>query len=411
MRHARGKVSLRSVTLLVASMVLVAAVFPAIAAAATPKPPLVLSKTVMVKAAPFKIYGKMSPLLKGKKVSVMIRKPGRTFWTTVGTPTIGKTGTYSLTYTPKLGGTFLVQSQYGSTKLGLSRVATMKCLKGPGVRYELKMSSTTSTRDSGLWEALKVNFIQQCPEYATKARFVGTGAAIADGCNGNADVLLVHSPVQEVAFMKGIAADGSTCAYKGLTRFKVMYNDFILVGPKTDPADIGISDTAKTAFGKVAAKESKFWSRNDKSGTNTKEKEIWKSIGDPQLTAAGKPQAWYQASGTMGMAAALSACDQGNGYTLSDRATWMNWLNLQDFKPGSTTEKNVSIEIVNEGDSTYFNQYSVMEVAKAKNWEGAQDFRRWIMSSAAQAIIRQYGEDTFGKALFIPNAGSYPAGS
>ncbi len=403
MREVKGRARVRNALLLLTSMMLVAsAVVPTLAAAAAiPKSTLLMSTIYMPTAKSFTISGRISSSLKGKRMVVEIRKPGRTFWTAVGSPLISKSGTWSLKYSPKLGGKFFVRARYSK---GYSRTGTLTVKKGPRPTT-LLLASTTSTRDSGLWEALKPLFRAQCPEYSVKATFVGSGAAMALGGSGDADVLLVHSPAAELDFMKGIVA-GAKTPYKGLTRYKVMYNDFILVGPKSDPANISISESAKTAFGKINSSNSPFWSRNDASGTNAKELSIWKSLGDPQ-----KGQSWYKASGTMGMAQALAACDENSAYTLADRGTWLNWLNLQPFVKDAngkdTKVKDVKIEIVNQGDPTYFNQYSVIEVAKAKNWEGAQDFRRWIMSPAAQSIIREYGIDTFDQALFKPNAGTY----
>jgi len=390
MHHLKGRVSVRKALLLLTSLMLVAtALMPAIAAAATPTSTLKTSTIYMATAKPFAISGKTSTSLKGKRMAVEIRKPGRAFWTLVGTPLISKYGTWSHKYTPKLGGKFYIRARYSKS---YTRTASLTVRKGPGVKYQTLLASTTSTRDSGLWEALRPAFLMACPEYSVKATFVGSGAAIALGGSGDADVLLVHSPVQEIAFMNGIVA-GKPSTYKGLTRHSVMYNDFVLVGPKTDPANIGLNDTAKVAFGKVASSKSEFWSRNDNSGTNTKEKEIWASIGNPQTG-----QSWYKASGTLGMAQCLSAANQSSGYTLSDRGTWLNMVNMGTVK---------DLEIVNQGDDSYWNPYSVIQVAKARNWEGSQDFSSWIRSAPAQLIIKEYGESTFGQPLFYPYAGKW----
>jgi tungstate transport system substrate-binding protein len=174
-----------------------------------------------------------------------------------------------------------------------------------------------------------------------------------------------------------------------------MYNHFLLVGPKTNPAGITLTESAQSAFGKIASTGSTFISRNDNSGTNAKEKEIWAALGNPQT---GK--SWYKATGTMGMAQALAAANDGStgGYTLADNATWLM----------SSRLKTVSnLQIANEGNAAYFNQYSVIEISGARNAEGAQDFRRWIMSPSVQAVIAEYGNDWYGVSLFIPNAGSY----
>ena len=374
-------------------------------ALAVPTPTIRLSTSYQPVAAKLKISGYLGTRYKGRPVTVQIKKPGRTFWSTA-TPkdvTIRDTGYYRAYYTPMLAGKYYVRTRYANSKgTTYSRTASFTVAKGPGEKYEILLGSTTSTRDAGLWEALKPLFLKSCPEYTVKATFVGSGAAIALGGSGNADVLLVHSPSQEVDLMNGIVA-GTPSAYRGKTRFKVMYNDYVLVGDKNDPANIDTTEPAVSAFQKIASTESTFWSRNDKSGTNTKEKEIWAlcTPPNPQIETADpltyKP--WYKASGTMGMAQALAATNNTTGsYTLSDRGTWLNAKQL-----GMTG----NLAIINEGDSNYFNQYSVIEIDGAKNWQGAQDFSRWIRTAAVQEVIRTYGVDTSGQALFVPNAGSW----
>jgi tungstate transport system substrate-binding protein len=267
---------------------------------------------------------------------------------------------------------------------------------------------------------LKPAFLADCPEYTLKGVFVGSGTAIAYGGSGDADVLLTHSPAAEINFMNGLVGTNPPVPskYRGKSRYKVMYNHFYLVGTKANPAGISESQSAKSAFQSIATNGSDFWSRNDGSGTNAKEKEIWKSLS-PSNPQVGKT--WYKATGTLGMAQALANVNNANtGYTLSDSATWLNWLNLQpdllDAKGkatpdpdtgGYTNIKDVNIKIINQGDATYFNQYSVIEVDGAKNREGAQDFSNWIRSPKAQALIGQYGQVSYGKPLFVPNQGSY----
>jgi tungstate transport system substrate-binding protein len=387
MRQTKGSwVRRRTVLLLVAAVLASLLVAPQVASAYTPST-LKTSVVYMPVAKNFTVSGTAIRTLRGKKLSVEIRKPGRTFWTTVGSATASKTnGAWALKYMPKLGGKFYVRARYGTANL--TRTAPLTVKKGPGVRYEVTLASTTSTRDSGLWEALYPAFRSACPEYSVKATFVGSGAAIALGGTCDADVLLVHSPKAEDDFMKGIVA-GKPSECKGLSDYRVMYNDFVLVGPTANPADVTLGETAKNAFDKVATKKATFWSRNDNSGTNTKEKEIWATLGNPQTG-----QSWYKASGTLGMAQALAACNESGGYTLSDRGTWLNMVNLGTVK---------NLKIVNEGDAMYFNQYSVMQVTGARNWEGAQDFSRWIRSAQAISIIKEYGVSTFGTALFTPN--------
>jgi tungstate transport system substrate-binding protein len=399
MRHMKGLPLYRRAVLVAAgAMMLAVTVAPAIAAAAVPHSTLSTTYMYMPVAKSFTISGKIAKSTHGKYMTIEIRKPGRTFWTPVATSKIGTTGAWHIHYTPKLGGKFYVRARYGTTAAGLSRTATVTVRKGPGVKYQILLASTTSTRDAGLFEALKPMFLAACPEYTVKATFVGSGAAIALGGSGDADVLLTHSPAAEVSFMSGLV--GSPLAavpHHGVRRYKVMYNDYVLVGPTANPAGILAGDSALVAFGKIANTDSTFWSRNDASGTNSKEKEIWALLSNPQTG-----QSWYKASGTMGMAQALAAANDAStgGYTISDRATWMNATSLGMTK---------ALKIVSENDATgrYNNQYSVIEVSSPRNWEGARDFSLWIRSATGQAVIRDYGLDTYGKSLFIPNAGSY----
>ncbi|MDZ4169646.1 MAG: substrate-binding domain-containing protein [Coriobacteriia bacterium] len=408
MRQGMGtRFSTRVVAAFVFAIMVAALVAPAVAGAAVPAPTIALSTSLQATAKPVTISGSMGKAYRGKTVTVQVRKPGRAYWSSATSKdtTLSSLGRYSIRYTPKLAGKFYFRVRYNATPPKYSRTVSMTVKKGPSTKTEVFLSSTTSTRDSGLFEALKPMFLNDCPEYTIKAQFVGTGAAIALGGTGDADVLLTHSPSQEVAFMNGLV-DGKASAYRGKSRYKVMYNDYVLVGPTANPAACETSETATSAFGKIAGTSSTFWSRNDKSGTNTKEKEIWALIDSPQIDAAASTTAttvfmpWYKASGTMGMAQALAASNDGasGGYTLSDRGTWLNAKALGLTK---------NLKIVNEGDANYFNQYSVIEVGGARNWEGAQDFSQWIRTPKAQEIIRTYGVSTYGQALFIPNQGSW----
>ena len=392
MRHTQGMPLMRRATLIIAGAIMAAALVTPAFASALMKPTIRTSSLYQPVAKSFTISGRVSSSLHGKHILVRVRKPGRTFWTTVGSYTISKTGRYSMSYFPKLGGKFYVRAVYSAKSY--SRIASLTVKRGPGKKYVLRLSSTTSTQDSGLFEALLPQFEAQMPEYDLQPIFVGSGAAIANGGTGAADVLLTHSPAAELDFMKGIVA-GAASAHKGLTRYKVMYNHFVLVGPKSNPAGITLTESAQSAFAKIASTGSTFYSRNDNSGTNAKEKEIWAALGNPQT---GK--SWYKATGTMGMAQALAAANDGStgGYTLADNATWLMASRLKTVS---------NLQIINEGDSAYFNQYSVIEVKGARNAEGAQDFRRWIMTAAVQKVIREYGVDWYGVSLFIPNAGSY----
>jgi tungstate transport system substrate-binding protein len=243
-------------------------------------------------------------------------------------------------------------------------------------RSDLFLASTTSTQDSGLFDELIPAFEAAYPQYVVKVTAVGSGEAMKLGENKDADVLLVHSPAAEQEFMNN--------GY-GTERRDVMYNDFIIVGPPDDPAGIKGMTSAADAFAQIASSESQFFSRGDNSGTNAKELTIWKAAG---IEPAGE---WYQATG-QGMGDTLTVSSEKQGYTLSDRATY---LSLRD---------GLDLEILVEGDEALFNQYGVIVVTDATNEQGATDFMIWITSPEAQQLIGEFGVEKYGQPLFTPNA-------
>ena len=211
---------------------------------------------------------------------------------------------------------------------------TTAIVRNPG---DVILASTTSTKDSGLFDVLIPAFEKDNPAWKVKVVAVGSGAAIKLGEQKDADVLLVHSPADEKAFMdKGL----------GEERRDVMYNDFIVVGPTEDPAGIKGMNVAADAFKKIADTESTFISRGDKSGTNAKELTIWKAAG---IEPSGP---WYQKIG-QGMGEALRISNEKKAYTLSDRATY---LSMKDA---------LQLDILVEGDTALFNQYGVITVKDA----------------------------------------------
>jgi len=240
---------------------------------------------------------------------------------------------------------------------------------------DLILASTTSTQDSGLFDVLIPAFEEAYPQYKVNVIAVGTGEALELGQNKDADVLLVHAKAKEEAFV----ADGY-----GTERRDVMYNDFIIVGPPSDPAGIKGS-TAVDALKKIADGQHVFVSRGDESGTHTAEKALWEKAG---ITPAGD---WYMSAG-QGMGDVLKIASETPGYTLADRATY---LNLKD---------TLALDILVEGDTSLFNQYGVIPVVGANNPEGAQAFADWIVSDEGQAVIAEYGVEKFGAPLFFPNA-------
>jgi tungstate transport system substrate-binding protein len=209
---------------------------------------------------------------------------------------------------------------------------------------------------------------------------VGTGQAIKNARNGDGDVLLVHAKKAEEGFM----AQGY-----GVKRFDVMYNDFVIVGPPSDPAGIsGMTDASK-ALAKIARSKSIFASRGDNSGTHKKEKELWESAGVDPVKFSGK---WYRDTGS-GMGATLNVARGMGAYTMTDRGTWISFRNKGDFK------------ILVEGDKALFNQYGVILVnpqkhPKVKAAEG-QAFIDWLLSREGQAAIASF--KLKGLQLFFPN--------
>ena len=244
----------------------------------------------------------------------------------------------------------------------------------------LILATTTSTQDSGLLDVLIPLFEHQTG-YVVQTVAVGTGAALKMGEEGNADVLLVHAPSSEKTFMdNGFGKD----------RVLVMHNDFVIVGPADDLAEIKRAATAEEAFQKIAAAGATFVSRGDQSGTNTKELSLWNSAN---IDPAG--QAWYMESG-QGMGATLTITSEKNAYTLTDRATFLvNKLNLQ-------------LDILYEGDTALLNVYHVITVNPVKqvtvNYDGAIAFLKFLTTPETQTLIGEFGKDRFGQPLFFPDA-------
>jgi tungstate transport system substrate-binding protein len=240
-------------------------------------------------------------------------------------------------------------------------------------KSDLVLATTTSTKDSGLLDTLIPEFTKAYPQYTVKIVAVGSGEALKMGETGDADVLLVHSPAAEKTFMdKGF----------GLERKAVMYNDFVLVGPATDPAKIKGMTVAADAFKKISEAKAKFFTRGDDSGTYTKEMSIWKAA---TITPQGD---WYQTTG-QGMGDTLTIADQASGYTLSDRATYLS------------KKASLALAILVEGDKALFNQYHVITVKSAVNAQGAADLAAWLTSDSVQkGLIAVYGTEKFGQALF-----------
>ena len=242
------------------------------------------------------------------------------------------------------------------------------------------LSTTTSTQDSGLLDVLIPLFEKQTG-YSVKTVSVGTGQALALAANGDADVALVHAPSLE----KKYVADG-----KLLNRRLVMYNDFVIIGPKDDPAKIKSAKTALGALKLIEQSKSRFVSRGDNSGTHTLEKSLWKEAG---IQPKGD---WYIEAG-QGMGATLNIANERNAYTITDRGTYL------------ALGKRLNLPILIEGDKALLNVYSVMEVNPANgpriNVAGGKAFADFMVAPETQNVIKSFGTEKFGQSLFIPVAG------
>ncbi len=245
---------------------------------------------------------------------------------------------------------------------------------------ELLIASTTSTEDSGLFDVLLPAFSEAHPRYEVHVTAVGTGQALVLGRRKDADVLLVHAPAAESAFV----ANGY-----GTVRCEVMYNDFVIVGPSSDPAGISGEASAPEALARLAGAaaddETEFISRGDDSGTHRKERALWEAAG---VEPGGE---WYMEVG-QGMAEALRMAAEQRAYTLADRATYL------------AQRAGLDLVVLVEGDERLFNQYGVIPVTGATHPEAARGFARWITGPEAQALIGAFGTERFGQPLFTPNA-------
>lgn len=241
------------------------------------------------------------------------------------------------------------------------------------------LQSTTSTQNSGLLNYILPIFTKKTG-IDVRVVAVGTGQALKNAQNGDGDVLMVHAKAAEEKFV----AEGY-----GVERHELMYNDFVIIGPNSDPAKIAGSNDASASLKKIAETASNFASRGDDSGTHKKELALWKVAGIDVKSANG----WYRETGS-GMGSTLNIAAGMNAYVMSDRATWISFKNKADLK------------ILVEGDKSLFNQYSVILVnpEKHKNVkvELAQQFISWVLGPEGQAAIKSFKVN--GEQLFTPNA-------
>ena len=241
------------------------------------------------------------------------------------------------------------------------------------------MSTTTSTENSGLLSVLLPPFEEKF-NVKVDVIAVGTGKALALGANGDVDVVFVHARPSEDKFV----ADGN-----GVNRRDVMYNDFVILGPESDPAGVKDATSAAEALRKIADAQADFVSRGDDSGTHKKEKLIWQEAG---TNPEGK---WYMEAG-QGMGAVLTIANDKQAYTMADRGTYLAF------------SEKISLKVLSEGDPILFNPYGIIAVNPAKfshvNYVNAMALIGWITSVEGQAIIKEFGKDKFGMPLFIPTA-------
>lgn len=266
---------------------------------------------------------------------------------------------------------------------GLALVAAVALLFAAcgGGGEELILATTTSTNDSGLLDEL-IPLFEEDNDYNVKIIPVGTGQALEMGRRGDADVLLVHAPSSEQELVdEGVA----------INRQLVMHNDFIILGPADDPAGVADAADALEALQAISDASETFFSRGDDSGTNKLELALWAELGvDPS------GQSWYEETG-QGMGATLQVVNQREGYTISDRGTY---LALSD---------DLDLEVLSEGDPRLLNIYHVMQVNPDMfddvNAEGAAAFVDFMVGSRAQDVIEVFRVEEFGQPLFIPDAG------
>jgi tungstate transport system substrate-binding protein len=246
----------------------------------------------------------------------------------------------------------------------------------------LMMATTTSTDNTGLLDYLAPHFTQ-ATGIELKWTSVGTGKALKMGENCDVDVLLVHAPAAEKAYVeKGF----------GVNRREIMYNDFVIIGPKSDPAGVK-GMTVVEALGAVRAKGAVFASRGDNSGTHKKELSLWKATG----SAVPEKEAWYVQTG-QGMLATINIAAERNGYTMTDRGTYIKYADTMNGNP--------PLKVLVEQDEILLNQYSVLGInpqrcPKAKS-DLAAAFSEWLAGAEAQGLIQDF--KLLGKPLFVPNA-------
>ncbi|MFC1892253.1 substrate-binding domain-containing protein [Thermodesulfobacteriota bacterium] len=283
-------------------------------------------------------------------------------------------------------------------------ISLLSSFSASGQEKVLTMSTTTSTQSSGLLDILLPEF-KKDTGIDVKVIAKGTGAAIRDGMDGNVDIIFVHAKAREESFV----ADGY-----GTYRLGVMHNDFVIIGPKSDPAGIKGSKQAEDALNKIVRKKARFISRGDDSGTHTKEQNLWKATGlslikeSKEIVKNGKKSTlsfvhpgglgtWYMSIG-QGMGNTINFAEEKQAYTLTDRGTYLKYK----FGRG----QGLDLEILNEGDPELFNPYGIIPVNPKKyshvKFDMADKFANWLVSKKAQFLIAGYKIE--GKQAFFPDS-------
>ena len=252
-------------------------------------------------------------------------------------------------------------------------------LAGKGKKPQLTLATTTSVQDSGFLDVLLLPF-EAKNNCRVKVIGVGRGQAIRLAKEGNVDVILVHDPPQEEMFVE----EGY-----GVRRYNIMYNDFVIVGPEEDPADIRGGREGAEALKEIAISKSTFISRGDDSGTHRKERELWRVVG---IELSG---GWYIEGGT-GMVGTLRIANERRAYTLTDRGTYL------------AHREELDLTVLVEGDEILYNLYSIIPLSKEKyphiNYQLAMKLVEFITGIEGQNIIRTYGQKEYGQPLFFPLA-------
>jgi tungstate transport system substrate-binding protein len=263
--------------------------------------------------------------------------------------------------------------------MGLMRVFLLACMaSNVHAQGYITVASTTSTEQSGLFRHLLPMF-EKKSGIQVRVVALGTGQALDMGRRGDADVVFVHArPLEEKFVAEGL----------GVRRHEVMYNDFVLVGPKSDPAGVVGGKDVVVAFQKILEAKAAFVSRGDRSGTHFAELELWKAAG---IDIAREKGAWYREIG-QGMGPALNTAAGMNAYVLADRGTWLSFKNRAD------------LAIAVQGDRRLFNQYGIILVKASTKRDMGQAFIDWIVSREGQQAIAAYRIN--GEQLFFPNAGN-----